>query len=223
MTDPSPGDGAAAQDDERLAAAAALRHLGNAFVAHDADAGLLERITGVAEELTASLRKEARRDRAALLAGHVERLFGGERQEVTLHSRFDPMTDRAVGGQTNPISAELEIEHDDDEVVVRTVLGAAYEGAPGRAHGGMVAALFDDVTGFALPLAGTAAYTGELTVRYHRPVPIGTPLEFRTRIAGRQGRKLRITADCTAGDEAVASAEALFIAVDLSRFGTPPA
>lgn len=207
-------------DDVRLAAAAALRQLNDAFVGHHGDPALLEQVRARADELCRELRRSERRDRAAVLAEHVGRLFDGEtRERAPTPDTFDPMTDRAVGGQTNPIAAEFDVEYAAGEVVVRTTLGAAYEGAPGRAHGGMVAALFDDFTGFALPMAGTAAYTGELTVRYHRPVPIRTPLEFRIRIVGREGRKLHITADCTAGDTLVASAQALFITVEMSEFG----
>jgi acyl-CoA thioesterase FadM len=83
----------------------------------------------------------------------------------------------------------------------------------------MVAALFDDFTAFVLPLANTAAYTGELTVRYHRPVPIEVPLEFRARIVSHEGRKLRVTGECVAADEVVASTEVLFITIDFQAFG----
>ncbi|HXX91229.1 MAG TPA: PaaI family thioesterase [Acidimicrobiales bacterium] len=203
----------------RRAAASALRALNNAFVAHEADPELLEHIAAFAQDAAARLRFAERRDLAPLLAANVGRLFRVDPADETQPSAVNFMTDRAVGGETNPTSAELEFEYADDEVVVRTTLGAAYEGAPGRAHGGMVAALFDDITGFLLPLAGTPAYTGELTIRYRRPVPIETPLEFRTRIDSRQGRKLHVTADCRAGDELVATAEALFIAVDVGQFG----
>ena len=129
------------------------------------------------------------------------------------------MTDRAVGGTTNPISAVFESEIVGEEVVVRTTLGTAYEGAPRLAHGCMVAALFDDFTAFVLPLANTAAYTGELTLRYHRPVPIEVPLEFRARIVSHEGRKLRVTGECVAADEVVASTEVLFITIDFQAFG----
>jgi acyl-coenzyme A thioesterase PaaI-like protein len=203
----------------RLAAAAALRELNNALVAHDADAELLDRITLTAREISAQLLRTDRRDRAGLLSEHVERLFTAGREDLTDETAFNPMNDRAVGGLANPISVEFDFENAESEVLVRTVLGAAYEGAPGRAHGGMVAAVFDDVTGFVLPMAGTAGYTGELTVRYLRPVPIGTPLEFRARIEGREGRKLTVSADCRAGDEILATADALFITVDVSEFG----
>lgn len=210
------------KEEHRLAAATALRELNNAFVEHDADVELLDRINAFAHEALADLRSSERRDLTPLLAEHVRRLFRVDPMDDTDEMTVNPMTDRAVGGQTNPISVDLDFEYAGDEVVVRTVLGAAYEGAPGRAHGGMVAALFDDITGFLMPLAGTAAYTGELTVRYHRPVPIGTLLEFRTRIEGREGRKLHVTAECHAGEEKVATAEALFIAVNVNDFGKSP-
>ena len=205
-------------DDPRLEAAAALRALNDAFVAHHAEVDLLRRITAFSRATIDRLRVGERRDRGALLTAHLDGMFTGEENEG-LDTAANPMTDRAVGGTTNPISADFELEIIDDEVVVRTVLGTAYEGAPGRVHGGMVAALFDDFTAFVLPLAKTAAYTGELTVRYHRPVPVESPLEFRARIVDHEGRKLRVTGECLADGEVVASTEVLFITIDFSTFG----
>lgn len=206
----------------RVAAAAALRALNNAFVAHDADVDILARITAFADESVTQLRSAPQRDRVSLLEAHVGRMFRVDSRRRSQQGEGNPMTDRAVGGETNPISAEFDVQYVDNEVVARTVLGAAYEGAPGRAHGGMVAAVFDDITGCLLPLAGTPAYTGQLTVRYHRPVPVATALEFRTRIAGHEGRKLYVTAECKVGEEVVASADAVFITVETHRFGRSP-
>ena len=206
-------------DDPRLEAAAGLRALNDAFVAHDAEDDLLRRITAFSRVTMEGLRLGERRDRGALLSAHLDGMFTGEPQGDGPPTVANPMTDRAVGGTTNPISAEFEVEIADDEVVVRTVLGTAYEGAPGRVHGGMVAALFDDFTAFVLPLARTAAYTGEITVRYHRPVPVESPIEFRARIVDHEGRKLRVTGECLADGEVVASTEVLFITIDFSAFG----
>jgi acyl-coenzyme A thioesterase PaaI-like protein len=206
-------------DDPRLEAAAALRVMNDAFVAHDADDELLRRITAFSRDAVVQLRTGERRDRAALLAAHFEDLVTGDEADDVGPTPANPMTDRAVGGTTNPLSAVFESAIVGEEVVVRTTLGTAYEGAPARAHGGMVAALFDDFTAFVLPLANTAAYTGELTVRYHRPVPIEVPLEFRARIVGHEGRKLRVTGECVAAGEVVASTEVLFITIDFQAFG----
>lgn len=208
----------------RLDAAAALRQLNDAFVAHDGDDGLLRAITAFSRSTIGELRTGARRDRAVLLAAHIDEMLGdaapaGGPEDETRPTPVNPMTDRAVGGTSNPISAEFVSEIVGDEAVVRTTLGTAYEGAPGRSHGGMVAALFDDFTAFVLPLVKVAAYTGELTVRYHRPVPVEVPLEFRARIVSHEGRKLRVTGECRAADVVVASCEVLFITIDFATFG----
>jgi len=209
-------------DDPRLAAAAALRRLNDAFVAHDADDDLLVRLAESARSATSDLQAGERRDRAELLAAHFGRMAAEGPMDEALRTTENPMTDRAVCGATNPTSAECVWSYEGDEVVVRTVLGAAYEGAPRRSHGGMVAALFDDIAAGVLPIAGVAAYTGELAVRYLGPVPIEEPLEFRARIDGHEGRKLRASADCTADGVVVATAEVLYITVDTARFSQSP-
>ena len=104
--------------------------------------------------------------------------------------------------------------------MLRTSLGPAFEGAPGRAHGGTVAALLDEVMGFVLSIHATPAYTGRLTVTYRAPTPLGVELEMRARLRSRHGRKLRIEAHARHDTSLVAQAEGLFIAVDPERFGT---
>jgi uncharacterized protein (TIGR00369 family) len=64
-----------------------------------------------------------------------------------------------------------------------------YEGPPGAAHGGIVAAYLDEVLG-ATVLRTTAqmAVTGELTIRYLRPVPTDTPIIGRGSLVADNGR-----------------------------------
>jgi len=130
--------------------------------------------------------------------------------------------DRAVGGLSNPTSLELEVRYDRDDVVADVVLRRAFEGAPGRAHGGIVAAAFDDVTGFVIGRLQEPAFTGELTVRYIAPVPVDQPLEIRARLDGRERRKLFISAEARAGESVVATCHAIYITVDPSRFAGAP-
>jgi acyl-coenzyme A thioesterase PaaI-like protein len=57
------------------------------------------------------------------------------------------------------------------------VIPRQYEGPPGAAHGGIVAAYLDEVLGAAvLRTTGRVAVTGELTVRYVEPAPTETPI-----------------------------------------------
>ena len=152
------------------------------------------------------------RDRAALMRIRPEgQIMGGLGFE-----------DRAVGGSSNPTSIELAVRDDGDEVVAEVVLRRAFEGAPGRAHGGIVAAAFDDVTGFVIGKLQEPAFTGELTVRYLAPVPVDEPLEMRARLNGRERRKLFISAEARAGNEVVATCNAIYITVDPTYFAGYP-
>ncbi len=130
--------------------------------------------------------------------------------------------DRAVGGSANPTSVELSVRFEEEDVVADIVLGRAFEGAPRRAHGGIVAAAFDDVTGFVIGKLQEPAFTGELTVRYLAPVPVDESLEIRARLDGRERRKLFISAEMRAGEQEVATCRAIYITVDAARFAGAP-
>ena len=67
----------------------------------------------------------------------------------------------------------------DGSVETTLVCGAAHEGGPGVAHGGWIAAVFDEVTGHVTLLSGQRAVTGSMAVSYLKPVPIERPLVAR--------------------------------------------
>lgn len=207
----------APQDDPRARAAAALRRMGHALSAHDADPDLLDRVATAADRVTADLEATPRRTRDLLEL--KRRMFDVEVPDGEPVVHFDECF---VSGPWNPLGIGIEVHRDGQEAVATVALGAAFEGAPGRSHGGIVAAIFDDVLGYLLTLHGTPGFTGELTVRYHAATPIDQPLEFRARLLSRDGRKLRTTAEARvaggAPDAVVASAEAVFIAVDPATF-----
>jgi acyl-coenzyme A thioesterase PaaI-like protein len=109
-----------------------------------------------------------------------------------------------------------------EDIVAEVVLRRAFEGAPGRAHGGIVAAAFDDVTGFVIAQIREPAFTGELTVRYLAPVPVDEPLELRARLDGRERRKLFISGEARARGEVIATCRAIYITVDPGVFAQAP-
>ena len=103
-------------------------------------------------------------------------------------------------------------------------LDSAHEGAPGRSHGGIISALFDDVFGFLLTLHQQPAFTGTLTIRYEQGVPLHVPLECRVRFDHRDGRKLHFSGELTGpgadgGERTVYTrSTAVFIAIDPDVF-----
>ena len=206
-------------DEARAGAAAALRDLSHAFAAHDPVDDELRAIAQVARSLTEQLDEDPPRDRLALMRAAMAAGVDPTFPAITAGSGF---SDRAVGGATNPTSVDVDVRFEGEEVIATVVLRSAFEGAPGRAHGGIVAAAFDDVTGFVIGLLHEPAFTGELTVRYVKPVPVNEPLEMRARLRGRERRKLFIEAEAHHGDELVATCKAIYITVDPTRFAGAP-
>lgn len=126
--------------------------------------------------------------------------------------------DCVVSGEANPMGVAMAVRREGDAAVARVVLGPAFEGAPGQAHGGVVAAVFDDVMGYQLSILRVPAFTGRLTVTYRAPTPIGVPLEFRARVEGRDERKLHLAASALLeGGELFAEAKATFVVVSVER------
>jgi len=200
----------------RSAAASNLRDLNHSFSARDPEDDVLAQVAEVAAELTARIEAAPARDRLALMRrGIAESLMG---------LGFE---DRAVGGGSNPTSVDLgnvRFEGTDGagDIVADVRLRRAFEGAPGRAHGGIVAAAFDDITGFVIAQIQEPAFTGELTVRYLAPVPVDEPLELRARLDGRERRKLFISGEARAEGEVIATCRAIYVTVDPALFAQAP-
>ena len=202
-------------EDPRARAAASLRRLGHAMMAHDAGDELLERVADAADRVVGALEASPLRTRDLL--DLKRRMFDVEVPDGGRVVHFDECF---VSGPFNPMGIAIEVRRDGDEAVADVEIGPAFEGAPGRSHGGIVAAVFDDVLGYLLTLGREPGFTGELTIRYLAPTPIGEPLEFRARVLAREGRKLLTEGEATSHGEVVARATATFVVIDPSRLRT---
>lgn len=204
--------------DARVEAAEALRRLGNALVGHHVDDDYLHEMAKTADAMLTEVIHGERRTRPI---DDMKRYVWGIHPGAG--KRVDHFPDCVVSGAANPMGLGMSIWRDDEEAVARVRLGHAFEGAPGRAHGGVVAAIFDDVMGIVLTIHSSPAFTARLTVSYLAPVPVGVELEFRARQTWREGRKLFIAAEATHEGNVIAEAEGMFIALPPERFGLPPA
>ncbi len=212
---PSPAPDAKPGDDARGRAAAALRDLAHAFVGHEADDGALDELARWAGDRATAIREgppRARPDDALLrevvvpgAPGHGERIvhFG----------------DCPVSGHDNPLALPAVAWREGDEAVVRATLGRAHEGAPGRAHGGVVAALFDDAFGYLTGLGGEPTYGGRLEVSYHHPTPLGQPLEVRCHFTERGRRRRHATGTLSHRGKVLVRADAVLVTVPAGSVG----
>ena len=201
--------------DARARAGRAVRDLGHELVGHEAPSELLHRMTATLEALSAELARHAGRNRAMTRRGGD---WGPSPVDGSIMTSFD---ERPISGRSSPWGLDLTVRREGDEAVATCTLRAAHEGAPGRSHGGVVAALFDDVFGFVLTILAQPAFTGEICIRYVDGVPVGVPLECRVRCTERRGRKILLTGELTDAGRVVATSTATFIAVDPTKFGLP--
>ena len=199
----------------RVRAATALRRLGHAIVGHDVPASVFDSISSQVDTWLPSVEAAPGRSRS------VETMKQHMFERPAEGSPIGTFPDCVVSGDANPMGLDVQFFREGDEAVSRVVLGPAFEGAPNRAHGGVVAAVFDDLMGFVLTIHESPAYTAELTVRYRRPTPVGEEIEFRARLADRKGRRLHIEAEATDSEGTkIATAEGLFITIPREGFGT---
>jgi hypothetical protein len=143
------------------------------------------------------------------------RVRGGswEVSEAGLEPR-DFVEHSPLSGLSNPLAPPMyaRIVEDGDgsfHIVGTCTFGSAYEGPPGHVHGGLVAAMFDELLGFAQLSAG---FTGSLTVRYRKPTPLHQELSLRAWQERADGRKRIIKGTCHLGETLLSEAEGLFIA-----------
>ena len=197
----------------RVRAADALRRLGHAIVGHDVDLATFDEITAEAERWLGAIEPAPRRQRPV---GDMKRKLFSDAPADGIDMEHFP--DCVVSGSANPMGAAIRVHREGEEAVAHVHLGPAFEGAPGRAHGGVVAALFDDVMGYVLAILETPAFTGELKVRYSAPTPVGVDLVFRARLRERSGRRLIIDAEAVHDGKTICTSEGLFITIPMERF-----
>lgn len=192
--------------DARAWAGKAVRDIGHALVGHHADLELIDRVSTTLDQLTAELQHGAPRSR------HRPTVYDNADAPAD-GAELTSYDERPVSGRSSPWGLDIRVHREGDEIVARCTLRAAHEGAPGRSHGGVVAALFDDVYGFVLSLVRESAFTGELSVRYEAGVPVGVPIECRVRLAERDGRKLYMTGEVLHDGAVLVRSKATFITI----------
>ncbi|MBW2383525.1 MAG: PaaI family thioesterase [Deltaproteobacteria bacterium] len=141
--------------------------------------------------------------------------------EGSLAAGMEMFMDRSpIVGLANPLAPPVKLDPDHETKVVHgeVTFGRAYEGAPGCAHGGYVAAVFDEALGLACVFSGSPGMTGEITIRYRKPTPIRVPLRIEARMDRREGRKIYNSGTLHAGDMLVAESRGLFISVEHEKF-----
>jgi acyl-coenzyme A thioesterase PaaI-like protein len=116
---------------------------------------------------------------------------------------------------SNALGLQLTFRRRGDAIATRYTIRDHFHGAPGIAHGGIVATLLDEVSCAAVFfLRDRYVVTGELTVRYQRPCPVARPVEISARVTGEHPRYLVVEGTVHEGETLLARSSGKFFLQD---------
>jgi uncharacterized protein (TIGR00369 family) len=121
----------------------------------------------------------------------------------------------------NPHGLGLRFRRVGETIQSTYVIPERFHGAPGLAHGGIVATILDEVSCATVAfLRGSYVVTGELMVRYVRPCHVEQEVTASARITGEHRRYLIVEAEVMRDGELLARSSGKFFPVE-APFSSP--
>ena len=113
-----------------------------------------------------------------------------------------------VCGRENPngLHTQFYENHAEEQIVAHVKIPDSYQGYPGIAHGGIVAAILDEVSGRAIMMDADDTpfwVTAKLEIRYRDPTPTETPLEAVGWVEERRRRSAQVAGEIRREDGTV--------------------
>ena len=118
-----------------------------------------------------------------------------------------------ICGPANPIGLKTRPSRDEStgRAWMTLVIPAAFQGWEGIAHGGIVAALLDEVSAYAGMSVSKQIVTAELTTRYLKPVPTGVEVTIAAQVREQVRRSVLVDAEMVCQGETVARSVARMV------------
>jgi uncharacterized protein (TIGR00369 family) len=121
-------------------------------------------------------------------------------------------------GDQNPNGLHLRFAEAGDGVSASFTADETHQGFHEMIHGGIITTVLDEAMAWAVAHAGFWAVTGEMRVRFRRPLHVGEQTTVTGRVTGTRSRIVKAAAELVRGDNArIASATATFVQVDDTR------
>lgn len=115
----------------------------------------------------------------------------------------------------HPFGFRLRFAREGDDIVTRFVPAERYQGPPGIMHGGLVAALADEIGAWAIiGLLEKFGFTAQMSGKLARPVRIGEEVEGRGRIAKPGTRVVDVAVTLAQGGQTAYTGELRFVLLD---------
>jgi hypothetical protein len=116
-----------------------------------------------------------------------------------------------ISGPYNPLAAPVSMSVEGDRAIGTVRFGLAYEGPPDGVHGGVVAAVWDQVLAFACMLQGTPGHTATFTTHFRAITPLHQELRFEAWVDRTDGRRIYAVGRCEVDGKVVSEADGMFI------------
>jgi acyl-coenzyme A thioesterase PaaI-like protein len=118
---------------------------------------------------------------------------------------------------THPIGFRLRFSREGDEVTTRFTPGEQHQGPPGIFHGGLVAALADEVGAWTVVgLLEKFGFTAQMQGTLHKPVRVGREVVGRGRIAKATTRTVRVAVRLVQDGADAFTGELVFALLDVA-------
>ncbi len=118
-------------------------------------------------------------------------------------------------GAANPHGLHLSFTPEADGVRATFTPLEAHQGYEHVVHGGIISTLLDEAMAWAVAEAGIWAVTGEMQVRFRRPLHVGEPVALHGTVTDVRSRAISASGKIVreADDQVIATATALFVRV----------
>ena len=122
-----------------------------------------------------------------------------------------------VCGKKNPIGLHALVRREKDKIIGEFISKKEHEGPRGLLHGGLIAALFDEVMVHLAHIVvgpGQDTPTASLSIRFYKPVPTGKKIILEAIVIGKHSKLIKAHASIKFEDGTlVARAEGKFIMI----------
>ena len=108
----------------------------------------------------------------------------------------------------------------DGALVGKLWFGPGAEGPPKHAHGGAIAAVFDEIMGAAAWIAGYPILAASISVEFKKPVPLGMEVFYDAIVKKVEGRRVHVEGTIYSDDSNLfASGNGMFALIDPAKVG----
>ncbi|AWB11068.1 putative domain 1-containing protein [Thermodesulfobium acidiphilum] len=91
-------------------------------------------------------------------------------------------------GKANPLGLRLEISQDEESVLTTFQFQKSHQGWNNIVHGGIISTILDELSTWAAVRLGYKVVTAQLTVKFKKPIYIGTNVMVSARVTEDKGR-----------------------------------